>query len=654
MLKKDNFFSGVRMKWRGRRSWRNLPFLSICAFFCTASVIYFFRLMLLVEETPFHFLPDVSIQDFVVNTSGCQIPAWDPWDDSVKVFYEPVRQYKCNGQPSFLRVLPNAVVTLDETILRYYYEIDPQNVSCVFQEIIRNDSTIDTNTDNRFYLSKFQNLTFDKPLAKDFIKSVCSIKSKFDKERQTFHEFLPLTPLKTAVEYRSTNRKEKLISKPLNVIFLGLDSISRLNFLRHFRKCQKFIPTGSKLFNMKGYTKVADNTFPNLMPLLTGHFYQEFYNETYNKTMFFDDVEFSWKFFSDIGYRTLWVEDAPNIATFNYYRSGFKKPPTDYYFRPFALAVEESDVRKSSKSHCFGNKMEMQVIYDYYKSFIDTLGSDRPFFSFMFLARLTHDILNYAGYADEPTYRLLKYLDNSNILQNSLLIFYSDHGIRFGSIRKTYIGQFEERMPFMNLYVPNWFLEEYPEFERNLNINSKRLTTPFDIHATILHLASILSGNQKLKDIPKRGISLFQEVPSSRTCSDASIAQHWCTCQKIKVISKADFLVQRGAVSIIETINNMTGNHREKCAVLSQNEILSARILQIEHNISKNNSSESYQDYLLTVSAVPGNAIFEATVKCESVGSTCRIIDDISRINEYGKQSICVPDAVLRKFCYCV
>lgn len=609
--------------------------------------------MFLVEDTSFHIMPDVSVQDFFVNTSGCQIPAFDPWDESVKVYYKPTSRYKCNGSPSFLRILPNAVISLDDTVLRYYYEVDPSNVSCHFQEIQRNVSIIDENMDNRIILKQVSNLTFDKPLEIDFVKTVCRFVSNPENKVQLFHEFLPLIPLKTAVEYRSTSLQQKLATRPLNVIFLGLDSISHLNFLRHFPNCQKFLPSSSSVFDMKGYTKVGDNTFPNIMPLLTGHFYQHYYNDVSNKSMFFDDVDFAWKVFSKLGYRTLLAEDAPDIATFNYYRSGFKQPPTDYYYRPFALAVEKSQLKKDSKSHCFGNKMEMQMIYDYFRSFVDTLGNDRPFFAFMFLARLTHDILNYAGYADDPTYQLLKYLDSANILQNSLLVFYSDHGIRYGPIRKTYIGQFEERMPFLKFYVPKWFLEKYKSIERNLKTNSKQLITPFDVHATLLHLASIISGDPKYADVPKNGISIFREVPFNRTCSDASITPHWCPCQKIKLISKADFLVQKAAAAIIDAINNRLSAYRSICAPLALKNVLSARLVTGEH---KNNTIDiPEKDYLITITASPSAAVFEATIHCDPTKENiCQVIDDISRINEYGKQSICIANAELRKFCYCL
>ncbi|GIX99190.1 uncharacterized protein CDAR_258891 [Caerostris darwini] len=639
-----------------RHLFQRYPLFFVCFVFCGAVVVYYFRYEL-DEKISSQFLADDTVTNFLIDTPGCQIPAWDPWDDTVKgLFQKVISPYKCSGQPSFLRILPNGAVTVEDALLQYYYEVEQQNVSCVYQEILRDTTANDDDVDNHVSLEAPKILLFDKPLEIDFMKTTCRLREQANE----FLEFLPLTPLKTEVEKRCVDRNTKIkVQKPLNVIFLGIDSISHLNFLRHFPKSQKYLSDFLSPITMEGYTKVGDNTFPNLVPLLTGHFYQHYYDEVHNKSMFFDDVEFSWKIFSKLGYRTLLAEDAPKIATFNYFRNGFKSPPTDYYYRPFALAVEKSDLKAKSKSQCFGSKMEMEVIYDYLKSFTDTMGQNRPFFAFLFLARLTHDVFNYAGYADEPTYQLLKYLNESKILNNTMLVFFSDHGIRYGQIRKTRIGQYEERMPFMHFILPKWFLNEHKTIKKNLIKNTKRLTTPFDIHATTCHLASLMSGDFQWDSKQKPGISLFKEVPNNRTCSEAGITPHWCTCQVSKSIPKDESSVQKAAETVIQTINTWTSIHQDKCAILTLNQILDVRVTasgRQSRNVTneKETISQPFVNYLVVVSASPSKAIFEATVRCEMLEeSQCEVLDDISRINEYGKQSECISNTILKKFCYC-
>ena len=103
------------------------------------------------------------------------------------------------------------------------------------------------------------------------------------------------------------------------------------------------------------------------------------------------------------------------------------------------------------------------------------------------MAHLTHNTANNAGYADLPLHRLLTKLFDNNLMDDTILFLFSDHGIRFGDLRNTFSGTIEERLPFVYLYLPKNY--KTSEIHKNLVINSHRLTTPFDIHATLLHIA---------------------------------------------------------------------------------------------------------------------------------------------------------------------
>ena len=98
------------------------------------------------------------------------------------------------------------------------------------------------------------------------------------------------------------------------------------------------------------------------------------------------------------------------------------------------------------------------------------------------MVRLTHNVFNDAGLMDPFVTNLLNRLFSDNLMTNTILIFFSDHGIRFGPILRTLSGKYEERLPFMHIYVPKEWRN------RNLSINQNRLTTPFDIHSTLKHI----------------------------------------------------------------------------------------------------------------------------------------------------------------------
>lgn len=86
--------------------------------------------------------------------------------------------------------------------------------------------------------------------------------------------------------------------------------------------------------------QIDDNTFPNLMAILVG----------YNSTLAYnvcqptlpgklESCPFIWKDFRDAGYVTAYGEDEADISTFNYHKTGFIVPPTDFYLRPYMLGM---------------------------------------------------------------------------------------------------------------------------------------------------------------------------------------------------------------------------------------------------------------------------------------------------------------------------
>lgn len=56
----------------------------------------------------------------------------------------------------------------------------------------------------------------------------------------------------------------------LNILLIGLDTLSRLQFHRHFPRSSVFLRERMGAVEMMGYNKVAENTYPNLVPLLSG------------------------------------------------------------------------------------------------------------------------------------------------------------------------------------------------------------------------------------------------------------------------------------------------------------------------------------------------------------------------------------------------
>ncbi|XP_013781321.1 uncharacterized protein LOC106465633 [Limulus polyphemus] len=602
----------------------------------------------------------------LIDTLGCQIPKFSPFDPTIIQYYTNVSAKTiCGGKPSFIEVKPNAHLEINESILKKYYGLFSTNISCSYKPIVRDPKLPASRTDNSFKLGQSKTLTFGISISEEFIIVQCN-----HNQNKLHKEYIPLTPIKKKVE-RKCQRNSKMFPIPnnLNVMFIGIDSVSKLNFLRHFKKTNNYLHEVLNPIELFGYTKVGDNTFPNLVPLLTGHFVEYYWNET-NRNMFFDKLHFIWKDYAARGYRTMFAEDAPTIATFNYLKNGFQHPPTDYYFRPFALALEKSDVRKNSRKHCVQEKLEIKVVYNYVEQFLSTM-SDKKFFMFAFITRLTHDVLNNAGYGDEPTFQLLKHLHAKGVINNTLFFFFSDHGIRFGKIRIKYIGKLEERMPFIFLMLPRWFLLKYPQISKNIYKNQRRLTTPFDLHATLVHLLKLTNDVERGPHVPfstDKGISLFDEIPVNRTCNTAFILPHWCTCNVYKEVETTNSIVVKAARALLDTINQWLEKYKNKCEPLSIALVVESRvsvaneeILKFQKHIKNVNNRDmkhddkvsAPEDYLLTVMTYPNKAIFESTVRYYREKNDFKVLNDVSRLDKYENQSKCINIARLRKFCAC-
>ena len=162
-----------------------------------------------------------------------------------------------------------------------------------------------------------------------------------------FHkEIIPLIPF--------VNKTSE--SSAPNVILLAIDSTSFVNFKRHFIRTAKLL-NKHNFFELKGYTKVGENTFPNMMPFLSGYQYNELVTDAELEKMQFDGWPLIWKKYEEQGFVTTFVEEMPKYGLFQYNRKGFKYKPTDYYTRPFQSELEKD----TNHVFCYKNKAEFEV-----------------------------------------------------------------------------------------------------------------------------------------------------------------------------------------------------------------------------------------------------------------------------------------------------
>ncbi|XP_044729234.1 uncharacterized protein LOC123292583 [Chrysoperla carnea] len=451
----------------------------------------------------------------------------------------------------------------------------------------------------------------------------------------------------------------------ISVLILGLDSISRLNFRRQMPKTFNYLTNILDAKEMVGYNKIGDDTFTNTIAVLNGLTVDEIEQTCLNesKERRFDTCPLIWKIFNESGYITAYGEDTSHTGIFNYLRKGFFNPPTDFDYRVFNQLLEDEigHTEKLGYKLCVGNDLKITKLFRYIKDFAITF-KNQPYFGFFWSVSMSHDYLNYPNLIDDINYQLLKDLYESGALENTALFLISDHGMRYGGIRSTYQGFLEERLPMLYIFTPYWFRSKYPTAWANLITNTRRLTTPFDLHETLLDLKNLKflqREKMRLKLYNKinntattsNGLSLFLPIPKERTCEMAAIPMHFCTCQIYQPLNVTSEIVVRNIANfVVNEINRLLIGYTS-CAKLKLEKIISASINLVSGSNDDIFLKKTIPGYTVSLITTPGHGKFEASVSWND-GSP-KLTGTISRTNLYRNQSRCISDFHLKLYCYC-
>ncbi|CAL1546886.1 unnamed protein product [Lymnaea stagnalis] len=536
--------------------------------------------------------------------------------------------------------------------------------SCKYQEISNSPSGDKTMTTGPWS----DNFTSSISLGDrtEFIVAVCENNAS-QTISKTYHALIPKRQ-ELAEELSFKLKKRNAVYNPketLNVVMIGMDGVPRNHFMRAMNKTYTFLMSELNSFDLSMHTQVGINTFPNFVALLTGS-YEDEVRKWWHVSGYLDTYDLVWKDFEAAGYRTLYTEDQPTLGAFHLGRRGFKFSPTHYYSRPICLAMESDRSFWKAGRHCLGNQPEITFHYDYIKQFLETF-KDKPLYAMQFQTRISHDDVTTTKMADEHTYEFYKYLKSSGQLNKTLLISFSDHGIRYGPLRPTINGLIESRAPYAIFTFPKWFLDKYPDVANNLKTNTGRLTTHFDTHATLRDLIYFKADRVSPLVPGSHGSSLFRELPKSRVCQDIPIPMEFCICGQSQIVevSNASALSQGLVDLVLKSVNSKT-NHT-KCATLQLTGVVQVALFKLTRV-----SDKDQRVYKVKFVTSPGGALYEGTVttnKCEdsdllhyfeelksgknnntlsvTVGQT------IDRLNFYKGQADCEEDVTVKAYCYC-
>ncbi|PFX24499.1 uncharacterized protein LOC111331587 [Stylophora pistillata] len=618
------------------------------------------------------------VKRFVQSSSACRLPNLDPYHPTIMKFMKDLGKLECKGE-IFSNFKGDILEVKGKGIYSGRYRM--------IQRPRGDDSKAELS-------DPIEMVNLVKPTAqpnqRGFIpwswffrsKSASSNPGSFLGKAKVKSDLIRVDVVTTSGEVKSDVHmqvipKDEVLSRsvqnggiPLDISLIMFDSTSAANFQRKMPNTLEYLTKHLNSVVLEGETIVGDGTTAQLCALLTGiaEKDQPEARRSESNSITVDNWRWIFKNFKQHGYATLFSEDFPRLASFNYRLLGFKDPPTDHYSRPFWLEAENV-----IKGHCIGGRASHNISLEYLMSFYRAY-KDRPKFSLVTHAVISHDDQNTIGYSDDDLKTILQTMENESFLNNTLLIIFGDHGARFSNVRKSIQGKLEERLPFMSITVPKWFMEKYRVLYKNLIHNSKVMTTPFDVYATLRHILSYPSYPSGITT----GQSLFNRIDKeNRTCENSGVEEHWCPCLNLEEVSIDKPLVKMLAEFVVTFMNKLMSKYSELkhlCHKLVLREIKSAygdmpsAKLQFFEKSRRDDDCDScgvifgeksvntLADntlYQLQLTTSPNDGFYEATIKVKEGVPSLR--GDISRIDAYGNQPDCIADKfpLLRKYCYC-
>ena len=592
---------------------------------------------------------------FDEKTQSCTIPKLDPYLPAIYSHFKKLPPLSCTAAKNWVTVSNGR-----------FHILPPGNtklsdVSCDYTPIHRGKDDFE-------YQSgvTLKNMKHGSPIPTDVFKVNCAIRNS----KAVYNNI-----------HMGISRKETLnndntplppTASGMNILMIGFDSTSHMTWLRTMNKTLNYFTNTLGGTILDGYNIVGDGTPQALLPILTGYAEYELPEARRGKrgAKPVDGHPWIWKELKILGYSTALLEDHINAGTWQYRMLGFREQPTDYYMRHFYQAASGS---------CFGSTPRHEVHLDLVKEFFESYPDKRKF-AFTFQAEMTHGDCSLLQHFDDKVYKTLMDLEQKGHLDNTLVILMGDHGARFSNFRAVEQGKLEERMPMMSVRLPPWFRQQYPEEMHNIKTNSKRLTSPFDIHATLMDLIEFkeeFPGNtgphyERTKEqYGERGMSLLRPIPENRTCAQASIEPHWCACLQWTVIPSDYPIIKNISKTFLDHVKKLIKNVNTLCHDLEIERVSKAvkfvpnqNLLKFKGNADSDGFVPVMSDkvnvqnafYQLTLNTKPGGGQFEVTVtyKYETKEFILKT-SDISRINKYGNDPSCIADKHphLRQFCYC-
>ncbi|OMJ88645.1 hypothetical protein SteCoe_9340 [Stentor coeruleus] len=341
-------------------------------------------------------------------------------------------------------------------------------------------------------------------------------------------------------------------SRPLTVMIISVDSMSRQNFYRHLTQTQNLLQkySLSELFSV--YDFMLNNaedwtTVPNMSPFLNGYRIDDNKDNVngslkvmsdWSKFEAFQNKTSLWKHFERQGFVTMFLCESSNdfISQFT-----GRKILTDHVVANFwRVAAKSTRFNEfSTGSQCIGSmpphNYSLNYIKEYFKNY---KGINR--FAFAQINTAHEETCNRLLTLDKPLSVFIKetleFANDNN--EDIIMIISGDHGRYYKALT---LESFSEKMIPAHFIVASKNLIEKFNIDQNLVHNENMLISRLDWYATIKHMASFpyMTGPPSKAEMQefydslpeKRGKDVFfEKLDEMRNCESLGISENVCIC----------------------------------------------------------------------------------------------------------------------------
>jgi len=384
--------------------------------------------------------------------------------------------------------------------------------------------------------------------------------------------------------------------RPVAVYLLLLDSVSRQHFYRSFPQTSAFLNSTANfsVFDFVLNHASGENTAPNMIPMLYGldldHMKELLQGFSHVRP---DHAGEFWRlqeaavwqymetrgFVTLFGYDTVWDFLAPYVG---------REVRTDHMISNFYHAARKvfGYNEFSTSQRCLGchdaHYYPLQYLLDFHRNYH---GRNR--FAYLHLSPGHESSGTVIRSADPDVKALMQQLANSE--EDVVMLLASDHGLHVGAWDEAYEGFVENQLPLHLLCLSSGLLRRLgPAVHRTLRANTQRLVTRYDWYLTLRHFATLPYGwlskesalyeNWKQSSDNKHAVSLLlDEVPASRSCSEAGLPVYYCACLSFHEVLPAQTPAE--ALTLATAFRNSQTNHTAQlCLRLHARDVVKAYV----------------------------------------------------------------------------